>query len=77
MVNLAPYNKLPPKPEYIAKVVAVLHKNPDSRPVDIEKKTGLTKTQVMCTLEQLIRERKVLVITGKSRLYRLAEDFSP
>ena len=72
MLNLAPYNKLPPKPEYMSKVLAVLQKYPDSRPVDIERKTRLTRTQVMCTLEQLLRENKIKVTSGSPRCYRLA-----
>jgi len=73
MLNLAPYNKLPPRPEYITKIVAMLEKHPDSRPVDIERNTGLTKTQVMCTLELLLRDKKIEVVTGRPRSYRLAD----
>ncbi len=74
MINPTPFNKLPPRPEYIAKVLAMLNKHPDSRPLEIERKTGLTRTQVMCTLEQLLKENKIRVIEGGTRLYSLAED---
>lgn len=73
MLKLAPYNRLPTKPEYVTKVVTMLEKYPESRPVDIERKTGLTKTQVMCTLEQLFKDNKIKVVNGSSRRYSLAE----
>lgn len=73
MLKLAPYNKLPTRPEYITKVMKMLEKNPESRPVDIERKTGLTRTQVMCTLEHLLKEDQIKVINGSSRRYRLTE----
>jgi len=74
MVNLAPYNRLPPKPSYIKKVLATLEQNPESRPIDIERNTGLTRTQVMCTLEQLLQENKIKAVSGKSRSYSLVEE---
>jgi hypothetical protein len=73
-MNLAPYNKLPAKPEYIAKVLALLEKQPDSRPIDIERKTRLTKTQVMCTLQELLRDEKVKVASENPRRYSLLDN---
>jgi len=71
MANLAPYNRLPPKPEYINKIIAMLSKHPESRPIDMERKTRLTKTQVMCTLEQLLREKKVILASQNPKTYSL------
>lgn len=73
MPGLSPFNSLPPKPEYINKVLAMLEKHPDSRLMDIERKTRLTKTQVMCTIKELLKEKKIETINGNSRRYRLIE----
>jgi len=73
MTQLAPYNKLPSKPEYIDKVLKILLKHPGLRPIDIERKSKLTKTQVMCTLEELIKNGQVVIISQSPKLYSLRQ----
>lgn len=58
-MRLAPYNSLPPRPEYTQKVVACLSDGKDWTAFNLCKATGLTKTQVLCTLEQLIASEKI------------------
>jgi len=72
MVKLATYNKLPPRPEYINKIIVVLSKYTELRPIDIERKTKLTKTQVMCSLDQLLEEGKIVASTTKPKTYSLS-----
>ncbi len=73
MAQLAPFNKLPSKPEYMDKVLGILTKYPRSSPLDIERRTKLTKTQVMCTLETLIREGSVAIVNQSPKLYSLKQ----
>lgn len=58
---LSYFNKLPPKPSYINKVLKVLS-SAHLTLSQIQTKTLLTRTQVACTLDKLISEKKVLVI---------------
>lgn len=53
-MKIAYFNSLPPKQEYLEKVITVLDNHSCSTISDIVKKTGLTKTQVGCALEKLI-----------------------
>lgn len=57
-MKLAYFNKLPPRTEYIRLVNNVL-KSKQLSLFNIQKKTGLTKTQVACTLEKLIQDNVV------------------
>ncbi len=52
---LAPYNKLPVRNEYILKVTNSIKLKGRSF-TSIQNRTGLTRTQVACTLDQMINE---------------------
>lgn len=67
-MKLAYFNKLPAKAEYIQAVLNVL--TGKELPLNqIQKKTGLTKTQVACSLEQLIAENQIEIICNKNKNY--------
>lgn len=73
--KLAPFNRLPARPEYIVKVMEALgdEENDISRPIEIQRKTGLTRTQVMCTLEHLLAEKKITA-KGSPRKFSLLQN---
>jgi len=48
------FNKLPPKPEYIAAVRAALKRGDESSIRDISRETGLSQTQSLSALDYLI-----------------------
>lgn len=64
------FNTLPTKPEYIRKVVGVLSKVTELSERDIVLKSGLTKTQSLCALLDLIKVGKVTK-NEKSKCYGL------
>jgi hypothetical protein len=64
------FNTLPPKPEYIRKVIGVLSMTDELSERGIAHKTGLTKTQSLCALLELIKTGKVTK-NEKSKRYRL------
>ena len=72
------YNALPPKPEYVRKVVGVLSKTTELSERDIALKSGLTKTQSLCALVELIKGGKVTK-NEKSKCYGLikSEETTP
>ncbi len=76
MVKLAPFNKLPPRPEYINSITKVLTETPNLRPIDIEKITKLTRTQVLCTLDLLLKEGKVETTGQSPRTYSINTSYS-
>ncbi|MCZ6580026.1 MAG: hypothetical protein O6840_00155 [Nitrospirae bacterium] len=47
------FNKLPPKPEYIAAVKAALERGDESSIRDISRETGLSQTQSLSALDYL------------------------
>ena len=47
------FNKLPPKPEYIAAVKAALERGDESSIWDISRETGLSQTQSLSALDYL------------------------
>ena len=53
------FNNLPPKPEHSRKVNAVLSKGKGLPVSDIITATGLTKTQVLCALDPMVRSGQV------------------
>jgi sugar-specific transcriptional regulator TrmB len=71
VTRLAPYNSLPPRKEYIDKILKMLSNYAGARPIDIEKKTKLTRTQIMCTLEQLLREGRIKSSLSRPTTYSL------
>ncbi len=60
MGRLAIYNNLPARPAYLKKVVKILAGSPQIKVSVIVKKTKLTKTQVLCTLEELLKRQDVV-----------------
>ena len=65
---IASFNKLPPRPEYISLVTNRLSKQ-DLSLTELIAKTNLTKTQVACTLDMLIAEKKVGITKIKNKKY--------
>lgn len=63
------FNKLPPKPEYLKKIQTAFAKKEYLSEQELIKNTKLTKTQVLCALEELINRGEV-VRESKSSLYR-------
>jgi hypothetical protein len=57
--TLTPFNRLPPRAEYIEKVMGCLIKHDRLSCAELMRLTGLTKTQVMCTLELKISDGTV------------------
>jgi len=64
------FNTLPPKPEYVRKVVSVLSKTKELSEKDIVLRSGLTKTQTLCALVELIKIGSVIKIE-KTKFYSL------
>lgn len=58
MGKIAGFNKLPPRPEYISLVTSSLD-GQEASLAELIAKTKLTKTQVSCTLDMLITEKKL------------------
>lgn len=71
---LAPFNSLPPRPEYIEKVITCLTKE-DLQLAGLISKTKLTRTQVACTLDSLIAKKKVseYYSSDKRKVFQLVE----
>jgi hypothetical protein len=68
MNKIAGFNKLPPRPEYISLVTSNLDKQ-DLLLTELITKTKLTKTQVACTLDMLVSEKKIEVIMVNNKKY--------
>lgn len=68
MHPLAPFNSLPPRPEYINKVMKVLKANSKLSRFSIQKRTNLTQTQVACTLEKLVSDGEIIAVKEKDKL---------
>jgi len=69
------FNKLPPKPEYIAAVKAALEQADELSIRDISLGTGLSQTQSFSALDFLITSGEVELrrqAQTPTRLYRLA-----
>lgn len=65
------FNTLPPKPEYLAKVLSALSKGSELSEKDLVLRTGLTKTQALCALIELVKNKKVMKSDDTKR-YSLA-----
>ena len=70
------YNTLPARPLYIKKVLSALKGDGLLTALDIQKKTGLTKTQVVCTLDALSGDEIIekVQLKGKSLYQKVMLD---
>jgi len=59
MSKLASFNTLPPKPQHIEKVLAVLRSTKTIQIKDLVILTRLTRTQALCALEALMKSGEV------------------
>lgn len=66
------FNSLPPKPAYLSKVLNALSNSTDLSEKEIVLHTGLTKTQALCALVELVKTEKVRKIESTKR-YSLVE----
>jgi hypothetical protein len=66
------FNTLPAKPEYISKVLGVFHKGTKVTEKELVLRSGLTKTQALCALIELIKTGKVKK-DGSANSYTLIE----
>ncbi len=55
-MSLTPFNNLPPRPEYVAKVKAAFQQHESLTLASLIANTGLSKTQVLCAIGPLIKE---------------------
>lgn len=62
---LTPFNKLPPKPEYLSKVKQALNAHSSLSEREIVTATGLTKTQALCAVDSLIKDGTVVRTADK------------
>ena len=69
MPRLANFNTLPPKEEHVTSVINVLAQC-DLPMAQIQRRTGLTKTQAGCALDSLIASGKVEVLNKDKNYYR-------
>jgi DNA-binding IclR family transcriptional regulator len=53
------FNSLPPKPAYLSKVLNALEKSTGLSEKEIVLQTGLTKTQALCALGELVKYGRV------------------
>lgn len=65
------FNTLPAKPEYLTKVLKALSNGSELSEKDIVLISGLTKTQTLCALFELVKTGKVTKIESSKR-YKLA-----
>jgi predicted ArsR family transcriptional regulator len=74
MAGLAAFNNRPPKPEYAQKIIRVLKRKQSCRLIDLTKATKLTKTQVMCSLDELLTTGVVIIsLQSDSKFYSLKD----
>lgn len=59
-MNLAPFSSLPPKPDHLRKVRSFLQRRGPSPVADVVSGTALTKTQVLCAMQRLVKDGLVL-----------------
>lgn len=64
-MKLSAFNTLPPRKEYLAKVMRVLNRQSALSERELLDATGLTKTQLLCALEVLIDDGLVNKIPDK------------
>ena len=75
-VRLNRFNDLPPKPEYLQRVRLAMRKQPVASAVTLVTITGLTRTQVLCALEELLKLGEVVREPGPKLTFRLDSDGS-
>lgn len=74
MSNLSSFNTLPARPEYISAVIRKLSKR-ELALNQVVKSTGLTRTQVACTLDHLIDMSKIeVIVINKRKYYKVSEN---
>lgn len=61
---LAYYNKLPTRPEYVARLLEVLKGGESYQLMQAIRLSRLTRTQVLCALDELIAKGDVEIIRG-------------
>lgn len=64
------FNSLPPKPAYLSKVLNALERSTDLSESEIVIQTGLSKTQALCALVEMVKTGRVEKIESTKR-YRL------
>ena len=74
MSKVGYFNTLPPKPEYLRKVRNALTTESPLSLHKIVKATGLTKTQVACTLEQMVADGEIIETGSSPKMYSWKDD---
>lgn len=73
MIRLDYYNRLPARTEDIALIRALLNNGSKLQLKTIISKSGLTRTQVLCTLQELINNKEIsFLTTGKTKHFFMA-----
>jgi hypothetical protein len=67
-MKLSAFNTLPPRKEYLLKVMRVLNHRGALSERELIESTGLTKTQLLCALEALIADGSVGKMADKKYL---------
>lgn len=75
MIRLDYYNRLPAREEHTTLVCKLLNSGGKFQLKSIVSKTGLTKTQVLCTLQALVNHKIVsFSAVGKTKFYFIESD---
>lgn len=69
MIRLDYYNKLPARTEDIALIRALLSNGGKLQLKSIIGKSGLTRTQALCTLQELINNKEISFLTTEKTKY--------
>lgn len=70
MIRLDYYNRLPVRAEHATLVCELLNSGGKFQLKSIVSKTGLTRTQVLCTLQALVNDKTVsFSAVGKTKFY--------
>ena len=72
-MKLDNFNSLPPKPEHLKKVLALLRIGNAIRLSDIVSATGFSKTQVLCALDLMVRNGQVVKEKSSSTFRSVGE----
>lgn len=72
MIKLDYYNRLPTRDEHVAALLAQLKVGVKLKLQSLVVKTGLTRTQVLCGLQELINSGVIsFELEGKAKLFYL------
>lgn len=55
-MSLTPFNKLPPKPAHLNKVLSAFNSGSELTEKELIIASGLTKTQTLCAAEELMKQ---------------------